>query len=243
MTALVSSVRQAARLIYKSLNTTAAPVNDHEYRELLAIYRADPAFKLQVQDIAEGLTLSILDVSERGLIIVPASKESRFALRMTDIRTSMTVEQRAALVVSHVAIASVFFPTTDGLDDDNYNPPPVSVALLRDTLHSLAKRLKSMADLPDDVPLEVAPGFELIAAMPIALPAGQRASVTSVVGILKLALTHLRENGLVRLDRDAEDETAVTYTATHRFRVQLRELAMRRFYEITLAVNAQSAGA
>ncbi len=242
MTTLMPTVRHAARLVYKALHTTAAPVNDAEYRELLALYRADPAFKLHVQDVAEGLTLVILDVSERGLIVVPSNRESKFAVRMTDIRTGMSVDQRAAIVLAHVAIASVFFPTTDGLDDDNYNPPPVSAALLRDTLHSLSRRLKDASDLPADLEMDIAPGFELIAAMPVALPAGQRASTNSVVGILKLALTHMRENGLVRLDRDAEDDTAVTYTATHRLRVQLRELTMRRLYEISLAAIAQPTG-
>lgn len=42
----------------------------------------------------------------------------------------------------------------------------------------------------------------------------------------------MAQSGLVRLDRDAEDETAATYTPTFRLRVQLRELALRRLYEM-----------
>ncbi|HEX7641301.1 MAG TPA: hypothetical protein VF450_15260 [Noviherbaspirillum sp.] len=233
MTSLEASVRNAARLIYKALHTTLSPVNDAEYRELLALYRADPTFHRQVEDIASGLELQILDASEsRGLMIVPASRDSRFSVRLGDIRAGMSVDQKATLVLAHVAIAAVFFPTTDVLDDDNYSPPPSSLAACRDTLYALARRLKETSELPTGIPPELAPGWETIAALPVAIPAGQRASAASVVGVVKLALNHMLQNGLVRLDREADDDIAATYTPTHRFRVQLRELALRRLYEM-----------
>lgn len=244
MTTVQSSVRNAARLAYKALHTTLSPVNDPEYRELLALYRADAAFAAQVQDVTQGLELDILDASEqRGLIVVPSSRESRFALRMSDLRSGMGLDQKAALVLAHVAIAAVFFPTTDGLDDDSYNPPPASVASCRDTLHGLSRRLKEASDLPVDIPPELAPGWELIAALPVILPAGQRASANSIVGLVKVALSHMVQNGLARLDRDAEDEAAATYTATHRLRVQLRELALRRLYELAQKATLPATGA
>lgn len=119
------TVRNAARLTYKALHTMLSPINDAEYRELLALCRADSTFRQYVEDIAAGMELQILDLSEqRGLIVVPASKDSRFAVRITDIRSGMTPDQKAALVLAHIAIAAVFFPTTDGLVDDNYSPPP-----------------------------------------------------------------------------------------------------------------------
>lgn len=226
------AVRHAARLVYKALHTSLSPVNDPEYRELLGQYRANPAFAAQVQDVASGMELIVLDVSERGLIIVPASRESRFALRMTDIRAGLDAAQKASLLLAHVAIAAVFFPTTDGLDDDNYTPPPSSVSDCRDTLFALARRLKESSSLPTDIPAELAPGWEAISAMPLVLPAGQRASPNSLVGIVKLALGHMQANGLVRLDRDAEDDASVTYTPPHRLRVQLRELALRRLFDV-----------
>lgn len=117
MSTVHASVRNAARLAYKALHTSLAPANDLEYRELLALYRADPGFAAQVQDDAAGLELVILDASERGLIVAPASRESRFAVRMADIRLGLSAEQKAALLLAHVAVAAAFFPTTDALDD------------------------------------------------------------------------------------------------------------------------------
>ncbi|WP_148714733.1 hypothetical protein [Chitinolyticbacter meiyuanensis] len=232
MTDIQFGVRHAARLVYKALHTTLSPVNDAEYRELLGHFRANPEFASQVQDVATGMELLILDVSERGLIVVPSSRESRFALRMTDIRNNMDAGQKASLLLAHVAIAAVFYPTTDGLDDDDYTPPPSSVSNCRDALYALARRLKESSALPADVPSELAPGWEAISAMPLVLPAGQRASPNSLVGIVKIALGHMQANGLVRLDRDAEDDASVTYTPTHRLRIQLRELALRRLFDI-----------
>jgi hypothetical protein len=228
--------RQAARLVYKALHTNLVPVNDQEYRQLLAHYRANPSFAAEVQDVAAGFELLILDVSERGLIVAPASRASRFAIRMADIRAILDAEQKACLLLAHVAIAAAFFPTTDGLDSDSYTPPPTAVSTFRDTLYALARRLKESASLPADIPPELAPGWEAICAMPLVLPAGQRASANSLVGVIKITLSNMLNHGLVRLDRKSEDDVSAAYTPTHRLRVQLRELALRRLFDIAQEV-------
>jgi hypothetical protein len=241
MTGQEPSVRNASRLIYKALHTSLSPINDSDYRELLALYRADAEFRRHSEEIAIGMQLQILDASEmRGLIVVPASRESRFAVRLADIRnTGMDVPQKAALVLAHIAIAAVFFPTTDALDDDNYTPSPATTAMCRDTMYSLAKRLKDASELPTDIPVDLAPGWEAICAMPEGMREGQRASPASRAGVVKLALNQMYAHGLVRLDRGEEDDASAAYTATHRLRVQLREVALRRLFELAqLAVNA-----
>jgi hypothetical protein len=236
MTDMELGARQAARLVYKALHTNLAPVNDQEYRQLLAHYRANSSFAAQVQDVATGFELVILDVSERGLIVAPASRTSRFAIRMVDIRAVLDAEQKACMLLAHVAIAAAFFPTTDGLDSDSYTPPPVAVSTFRDTLHALARRLKESSALTADIPPELAPGWEAICAMPLVLPAGQRASANSLVGVIKISLSNMLTNGLVRLNRQADDDVSATYTPTHRLRVQLRELALRRLFDIAQEV-------
>lgn len=232
MTTLQSSSKNAGRLLYKALHATLVPVNDVEYRELLAQYRADPAFADMVQSIASAMELAILDVSERGLVVVPQSRESKFAVKMADIRAGLEVKHKTALLLAHVAIAATFYPTTDGLDDDNFVAPPSSVASLRETLHGLAKHLQASANHVPDVPVELAPGWDYIASLAVVVPTGQRAALTSVVGFIKLALKHMKEGGLVRIDRESEDDETETYTPTQRLRVQLRELALHRLFAI-----------
>ncbi|TAK84094.1 MAG: hypothetical protein EPO20_15520 [Betaproteobacteria bacterium] len=222
---------KAARLVYKALHTTLVAENDLEYRELLALYRADAEFVECVRQIAEGLELKVLDFTERGLVVVPTSRDSRFAFRLTDIRTGMPVEQKAALLLAHVAIASVFFPTTEGLEDETYTPRPASVAQFRDALYGLARRLKETDGTGVDMREELAPGWEYITSLPVAVPAAQRASLNSVVGIVRFALGYMTQNGLLLLNRDADDDTA-TYTQRYRLRVQLREVALRKLFEV-----------
>jgi hypothetical protein len=234
--------RDAARLVYKALHTTLVPENDLEYRELLGLYRADPEFAKLVAEIAEGMELRVSDVTERGLVVVPASRDSRFAFRLTDIRTGMPVEQKAALLLAHVAIASVFFPTTEGLEDEGYTPRPASVAQFRDALYGLARRLKETEGEGIEIAQELAPGWNYVTSLPVAVPAGQRAAPNSVVGFVRFALTHMTQNGLVLQNRDAGDDAAI-YTARYRLRVQLRELALRRLFEIAQRAVREGADA
>ena len=235
-------MKRVARLVYKALHTTLVPENDLEYRELLASYRADPQFARAVADVAEGLELRVSDFTERGLVVVPASRESRFAFRLTDIRTGMPVEQKAALLLAHIAIASGFFPTTEGLEDEGYSPRPASVAQFRDALYGLARRLKETEGSQLEMSRELAPGWEYITSLPVAVPTAQRAAFNSVVGFVRLALGHMTQNGLLLLNRDTGDDAAL-YTPRYRLRVQLRELALRRLFEIAQRAARETAEA
>lgn len=219
--------REATRLLYKALHLGLSPANDAEYRELLGKYRADGAFSEAVQEAAIGLELEILDVSERGLIVVPSSRESRFSLRLTDLRQHLSGEQKVALAMAHLAISAVFFPTTDRLEDDAKTPLPATVGRFRDTLLSLVSRLAN------ESAEELLPGWELLKRLPPVNPKAERASTNSVEGFVKLALKQMTEYGLVRLERESEDEAQALYTATHRLRVHLRELTLRRLFDLT----------
>jgi len=69
-------------------------------------------------------------------------------------------------------------------------------------------------------------------------PRAERASTSSIDGFVKLALKQMTEYGLVRLERDSEDEAQALYTATHRLRVHLRELTLPRLFHLTRAALA-----
>ncbi|WP_153112119.1 hypothetical protein [Propionivibrio limicola] len=224
--------REATRLLYKALHLGLSPANDLEYRELLAKYRADGIFTEAVEEAAGGLELTILDVSERGLIVAPSSRESRFSLRITDLRQHLSSDQKVALVMAHLTISAVFFPTTDRLEDDAKTPLPATVGRFRDTLISLVNRLAD-AEMSDESAEELLPGWALLKRLPSVNPKAERASTNSVEGFVKLALKQMAEYGLVRLERESEDETQTLYTATHRLRVHLRELTLPRLFELT----------
>ncbi|MEH6413828.1 hypothetical protein [Pseudomonas sp. CGJS7] len=236
--------REATRLLYKALNLTSSPSTDLEYRDLLHKFRADPAFSLAVREAAIGLELHILDVSERGLILAPSSKESRFSLRMTDLRGQFSAEQKVALAMAHLAIAAVFFPTTDRLDDDAKAPLPATLARFRDTLLGIVNRLSDTQD-PDeaaDISEELVPGWQYLRRLPAVNPKAERASASSVDGFVRIAVNRMVEYGLLRMVREGEDEALSLFTATHRLRVHLRELTLPRLFHVTRdAANAAGA--
>lgn len=225
-------LHEATRLLYKALRLNLSPVTDTEYRELLARYRADGAFAEAVDDAASGMELVILDVSERGLVVAPSGRESRFSLRLSDLRQHLSAEQKVALAMAHLAISAVFFPTTDRLEDDTKTPLPATVARFRDTLLGVVSRLAEM-ERPGEFADELLPGWELLKRLPAVNPRAERASTNSVEGFVKLSLKQMLEYGLVRLVRESEDEEHALYTATHRLRVHLRELTLPRLFELT----------
>lgn len=230
-----STHRDANALLYKAINLTASPSRDVEYRELLSRYRADTAFASAVQEAAIGLQLSILDVSERGLIVAPSSKESRFSLRMSDLRTLFTSEQRVALAMAHLAIAAVFFPTTDRLDDDVKAPLPATLARFRDTLLAVVGRLSDSHEAEEggDQAEEFVAGWQYLKSLPAVNPKAERAAASSVDGIVRIAVNKMLEYGLLRLVRGGEDEAQSLYGPTYRLRVHLRELTLPRLFHVT----------
>jgi hypothetical protein len=234
------SIKEAARLVSKALQASLNPSNDLEYRDLLATYRSEPQFRNWVSEITTGLDLTVLDVSERGLFIAPSGPASRFAYRLGDFRSSMNEGEKSALVLAHIAIASVFFPTTDSIDNDDHLVNPASVAQLRDALLNMAASLGARADEHSEQSIDlemIQPGWHLIKGLPVSLPKAQKASTSSVVGLIKIALNNLKEAGMVRLHLEAQEETMETYTPTHRYRVQLRELTLRKLLEIAREAN------
>lgn len=221
----------AARLIYRALNLSATPANDVEYRELLARYRASPQMQELLTEIAEGMELIVLDVSERGLIIAPSGKESRFSIRLGDLRTKLSEDQRVALVLSFLAICAVFYPTTALIEDDSRFPMPATLAAFRDTLIGLAERMNALEDSDDYSREELRPGWSYIHSLPHSIPESERASPNSIEGLVRLALKYLSDYGLVNCVGSQDEDEAVEYTATHRLRIQLRERTLPRLFD------------
>ncbi len=227
-----SDIFKATRLIRKGLKPKATPADDAEYRELLAYFRANSKFQEIVEQACAGLDLRIIDMDEkRGIYIVPTNAESPFAFKLSHIRTRMSEEEKAGLALAHFAIAKSFFPSTDLLENDDHLPPPSSFKTFRDNFHVLAKSLKEQhAD--QKYSGEDRAAWDFLSSIAIAIPDSDRAALSSLSGMIKLALKHLQDHGLLKLMQGADDETAQLYTPTKRFRVQLREQALQKAFEI-----------
>lgn len=221
----------AARLIYRALNPGATPSNDVEYRTLLAHYRANPSMQQTLAEIADGMELMVLDVSERGLIIAPTGKDSRFSIRLGDLRKNLSEDQKVALALSFLAICAVFYPTTALIEDDSKFAMPATQAMFINTLIGLVGRISTLEDTDDYSREELRPGWSYIQSLPRSIPEKDRAAPTSVEGLIRMALNYLGDYGLVNsVGAQDEGETA-EYTATHRLRIQLRERTLPRLFD------------
>lgn len=222
--------RLAARLVYKGLQPKLVPANDKEYRDLVALYEGQPEYRRMVDEVAIGLELSTLSVGPSGAVFVPASAESRFALRLTDIKAGMSQEDKAQLVLAHVAIAAMFYPTAEKLNDESYSAPPVSEI---DTVSSLKAICQEFSRRAGDqgvhsLPKELEPGWQNILSKPESRPEQLRKTSGTLDGLVAGVFKQLQDNGLVRLD---SDEGSPRYTTTWRYAVQLRELIVNTVFQ------------
>ncbi|WP_432260845.1 hypothetical protein [Cupriavidus sp. TMH.W2] len=230
--------RSAARLVAKGLQARLVPANDKEYRDLLALYEGQPSFRELVQEIALGLSLSVLSGTARGLVLMPVDDESRFAFRLGDMRTALTLEEKALVVLIHTAIAAHFYPTGESLDDEMYNAPPVTERQALGALKLVCQHLaaRGTAEL-QGLPKELEPGWQSVLLKPEARPEQQRRTTSTLEGLVSMVFRLLQDAGLVRCEDD--DGVNSRYTANWRFTVQLRESTSRLFLATREAMNAE----
>ena len=236
---MTNHASDASRLLYKALQINLSPANDAEYRELLARYRSNPVLKQVLAEVAEGMQLQVLDVSERGLIVAPTGKESRFSLRMSDLRKQpMSEEQKVATALCILAISAVFYPTQELLDDESRFPIPARVPKFRDSLLVLAERMKEQDGDDDLVIEEMRPGWGYILQIAPMQPERPN-SISSVDGLIRMVLRQMKESGLVTATRGDDDDDSRDFTPTHRLRINLRERTLPRLFDyIRGQVNA-----
>lgn len=232
---MIMDARDAARLLYLSLQTSVTALNNAEYRELLIRYNSQNEFEGLTKAIAIGMQLVILDANtERGLVVVPMSKESRFAVRVSDLR-QMSGEQRIALAIAYLTIAAVFYPTNDRLEEDAYTSRGEKANIFRETLSDLVKRLAGESDDEGASFEGMEPGWAYLEKLPMSLKAAERASLSSIDGCVRLALRQLVEYGMIRVTKASSDEEEILYTPTHRLRIHLREMVERKVFDFISA--------
>ena len=111
-------IYRAARLIQWGLQPKLRPVQHGEYIELVREYMNRNEFREITSDIADGIGVEVLDVSEHGIILAPR-EESVFLLKSSDFRPgSSKAEDRLLDGLVQVTIAATIFPRARDLEDD-----------------------------------------------------------------------------------------------------------------------------
>ena len=165
---------------------------------------------------------------------------SVFALRLSDYKSSLTVEDRLLHGLVHLAIAAYCYPTAASLDDEAAVQRVSATGIeryLRDVCERLAGRLADV-DPRDDQP-ELEQAWRIYHRRNATRDTGDgRRAPKSTQGIIGHALETLADQGFLRRVSDAEGGT---YQALARYRIQVREMAAHEGYRLLVGAAREQA--
>jgi len=217
-------IRDAARLIAFALEPERRPTSDAEYGRLVRLWQDEPQFERIVREMASGLGLRIIDVSDFGATI-GAHPDSPFGLTVADYRQNLTSDERLIHGLVQVGLAAYLYPRAEDLESEA-EIRTASVleleAFLRETSEQLAAQNRD-ADTPADAS-ELERAWRAYLRWPSTRETSDaRRAAKTTTGVVAHALARLGELGLMRR---VSDENGGTYQALRRYRVQVRELAL-----------------
>jgi hypothetical protein len=241
------SVWHAGRLIQWGLRPLARPAQEAEYRELVEHYFDDSGFRATVRELADGLGLQLLDVSEHGVVLAPQD-DSIFALKPADFRPgSSKVDDRLLDGLAQIAIAATVFPRARDLDEDpDMVRAPVTLDEVEVQLRQLCERLSEEArGEPDPDASDENRG--LIEAWRVYMQRldtietrDSRKAMRATRRIIEYSLDRLREFGCFTQVRQGEEQA---WQPTRRYQVLVQQLAGTAVFQLVReALDTASGG-
>ncbi|WFE54899.1 hypothetical protein [Micromonospora sp. WMMD1155] len=229
----VTDTEQAARLVGMGLRGKQVPDRDMTYRELVHRYQQDEVFAASVDAIADGLGLTVLDVTKRSGIVLAAQPGSAFEIRMDEYARQAKLRERRDTEkvlhgIAHLAVAALSFPRADDLANDQY-VGRVSVEsvdlVVRETCRLLDERANrdfSNTDPSADEP-ELERAWRAYLRRPeVASTKDSRRNSDSTRGMVSRALRWLADRGLLQAVGEEADEV---FRTTSRYQIHVRQLA------------------
>jgi hypothetical protein len=232
------TIIRSARLVYKGLQPRLRPAQDVEYQSLLRDYQSDEQFRRNVHQIAAGMHCTVVDVSVRfGIILAPAA-DTRFSMTAADFRARLKIEDKGILALILVAIAATFFPTASSLDSSEVSSElSATVNQIRQRLQAICRGFEAAhASDPSALPPHLQDSWRAILRKPSVRESREsdggkilRGSVADLNGMILIAIRGLVDGGLL-VEEESSNEPQ--YIPLSRFRIQVRELAADRLFEL-----------
>jgi hypothetical protein len=209
----------AGRLVRYGLSPKLAPGRSEDYANLVVRYLTAPSFATEVNDVASGLGLIVLDCDRIGGITVAPGEASPFAMRVTDLLATYSTGERLLFGLVLLTIAAVAYPTADALDDETRALPTLTATEVAARVDLVANRLAERYG-PSDPPAE-APELEPLWRLVLRTRADDttedgRSNPRTKLGMARRALKLLADHGLADEIRDATE--AEMYRLRGRFR-------------------------
>ena len=222
----------AGRLIQWGLQPNAIPFNEPEYMELIDRFVDRQAFRAMVRDVARGLGLVVVHVSDRG-IFLGTSEGSSFAMKPSEFRSGTSGEDRLLDGLIQIAIAATVYPRQRDLDEDSYEAkPPITVSEVDQMLRELSESAKNRTGESDLSNEQFQQGIQEAWRVYESRPAvrkmksGQH-SKDSTHGLIYRHLQLLVNQGCFTIVGPKE---APTFRPTLRYQLLVKELAATELY-------------
>ena len=236
-----TDIFMGARLIQWGLQPKVRPVQQQEYRELIREYLNRSEFQMIVREMADGLGLYVLNVTELGIVLSPR-EESVFRMKTSEFRpSSSSSDARLLDGLVEVTIAATVFPRERDLEDDVNRPrPPVTVDEVEEQLRALcdklAERFKEVDPAADDMETGLYDAWRVYAnTMSSRETKDNRQAARTTRRIIEFNLMRLKDFGCFT---EARYNGKAAWQPTRRYNVLVQELAaFRLFSEVTDILN------
>ncbi|MBF6361122.1 hypothetical protein IU447_13465 [Nocardia farcinica] len=203
------------------------PRRNADYATLIARCRTDPAFAQLLHAAARGFDLIVIATDTRAGLVLGATPDTNFSVRITDHIPKPADRPIAAL--AHLAIATLAFHRPEDLDDE-LHVGRVTVRHVDEMVEQASTQLKQQAadagtdddGAPADQPDLIQLWRYYQRRNAVATTGDDRAHANSRRAIIKRVAEYLADNGMLRR---AGNENGGTYTTTARYQIQVRELA------------------
>ncbi len=227
-----SDVYFAGRLIQWGLQPNAIPFNEPEYMELVDRFIDRLAFRATVREVAEGLGLVVVHVSDRG-IFLGTSEDSSFAMKPSEFRSGTSGEDRLLDGLVQIAIAATVYPRQRDLDEDSYEAkPPISVSEVDQMLRELSESARNRtgeSDLSNEqLQQGIQEAWRVYESRPAVrkLKSGQHAK-DSAHGLIQKHLQLLANQGCFTIVGSKGESS---FRPTLRYQLLVKELAATELY-------------
>ena len=219
---MTSELSAVGELIAFGLDPRTAPGRHAHYADLVTRFRTNSEFRQQVEVVAQGQGLDILDCSPvYGLVLTACGADSPYRMRLDDYGT-MTPDERLLNAFVFLAIATASYPSSESLESEDGPLPQITVAQVLRLINRLAERLRDQS-VDGDPPLhqpELEPLYRLVLRWREGDTTGDERSNPHVKsGMVRRALKWLAANGFAEEIATAKD----AYRIRSRFRLHVKD--------------------
>lgn len=215
----------AGRLVRYGLSPKLAPGRSEDYANLVVRYLTTPSFATEVNDVASGLGLLVLDCDRIGGLTVAPVEASPFTMRVTDMLATYSTGERLLFGLVLLTIAAIAYPTADALDETRALPT-LTATEVAGRVDVVANRLAERygpADPPADAP-DLEPLWRLVLRTRADdTTEDGRSNPRTKLGMARRALKLLADHGLADEIRDATEPDS--YRLRSRFRLHVADSA------------------